>query len=147
MQQMTPRARLRAPGTRAWLRLLHIEHKIVRMLSEDLKGRGLSLAHFDVLAHVGAAEGMTQQQLADSLLVTKGNICQILDRMEDSGLLARRRDGRKNRLYLTDPGRTLFNRVVPAHESLIAEQFSALSAAEQVQLLALLRTVDRALPN
>ena len=127
------------------MRLLRVNHKIGRALSEELRRRKLSFAQFDILAHVGAAEGGTQQELADSLLVTKGNICQLLDRMEESGLLTRRREGRTNRLYLTDAGRALFDDVVPAHEALIAEQFSALSAEEQVQLLALLRKLDRAL--
>src|SRR3712207_8018674 len=59
-----------------------------------------SNAQFDVLAHVGAAEGITQQQLADSLLVTKGNIAQLLDRMQKRGLIERRPQGRINRLFL-----------------------------------------------
>jgi DNA-binding MarR family transcriptional regulator len=65
--------------------------------------------------------------------------------MEQSGLVERRPEGRANRLYLTPAGRQLWNEAVPAHERLIAEQLSALSPSEQVQLLGLLRTVDRAL--
>jgi DNA-binding MarR family transcriptional regulator len=46
---------------------------------------GLNNAQFDVLAHVGAVEGMTQQELADSILVTKGNVALLLDRVEGRG--------------------------------------------------------------
>src|SRR5262249_46093602 len=106
---------------------------------------GLNVAHFDVLAHVGAAEGSSQQQLADALLVTKSNVCQLLDRMERSGLIERRSAGRANRLYFTPAGWRLYRAAVPAHERLIAEQFSALSPSEQTVLHRLLRTVDRAL--
>jgi DNA-binding MarR family transcriptional regulator len=129
----------------AWLRLARVYQKIERAAAEQLRCHGLSLAQFDALAQVHAREGLTQQQLADALLVTKGNVCQLLDRMEQSGLLERRQDGRANRLALTTVGRTLFVRVLPAHEGLIAEQLSALAPQEQVQLLGLLRTLDRRL--
>ena len=134
----------RSPATRAWLRLLRVCHRIERTLGEDLRDHNLSLAQFDVLAHVDSAEGMTQQQLAGRLLVTKGNVCQLLDRLEATHLIERRREGRSNRLYLTDGGRTLFEELLPEHEARIAEQFSSLSAVEQLQLLALLRRLDQA---
>ena len=129
----------------AWLRLARVFQKIEQAGAEHLRQFDLNLAQFDVLARVGAAEGLTQQEVADSLLVTKSNVCQLLDRMERAGLVERRPEGRANRLYLTPAGRQLYDRVVPAHERLIAEQFSALSPGEQVQFLGFLRTVDRAL--
>jgi MarR family transcriptional regulator, 2-MHQ and catechol-resistance regulon repressor len=128
-----------------WLRLMRVHQKVNRVSGERLKGWDLSLAQFDVLAHVGAAEGISQQELADSLLVTKGNVCQLLDRMEGRGLILRRQEGRTNRLFLTEEGRRLFEEVVPAHEAMIAGRFSVLSEEEQSQLCELLRKVDRAL--
>ncbi len=103
------------------------------------------MAQSDVLAHVGAAEGMTQQQLADSLLVTKGNVCQLLDRMERLELLQRRQEGRANRLYLTPQGRALFDEVVPGHEASLHVIFDVLSVEEQRHLLWLLKRLDRSL--
>jgi MarR family transcriptional regulator, 2-MHQ and catechol-resistance regulon repressor len=135
----------RRPAVLAWLRLLRVELKVDDALAGQLKGWRLNNAQFDVLAHVGAAEGMTQQELADSLLVTKGNVAQLLDRMEGRGWVLRRREGRTNRLFLTEEGRRLFSEVVPAHEALIAERFSVLSREEQEQLHELLRKLDRAL--
>ena len=128
-----------------WLRLMRVYQKVDRISSEHLKHWGLSVAQFDVLAHVGASEGMTQQELADSLLVTKGNVCQLVDKLEDRGLISRLHQGRSNRLFLTDEGRRLFEQVVPAHEVAIAERFSVLSIEEQARLYELLRKFDRAL--
>jgi DNA-binding MarR family transcriptional regulator len=139
------RAGLRRPALLAWLRLARVFAKIDRASSDEMRCRGLSLAQFDVLAHVGAREGVTQQELADALLVTKGNVCQLLDRMERSGLILRQQDGRSNRLFPTDEGRKLFDAVVPSHEDRIVDQFAALTAEEQTQLLDLLRKLDRAL--
>jgi DNA-binding MarR family transcriptional regulator len=136
---------LRRPGLLAWLRLARIFQKVERISGEHLRGWDLNVAQFDVLAHVGASEGMTQQELADSLLVTKGNVCQLLDRMEGRGWISRRQQGRANRLFLTDAGRRLFDEVVPAHEALIAGRFSVLSEGEQERLHELLRKLDKAL--
>ncbi|HEY7835283.1 MAG TPA: MarR family transcriptional regulator [Ktedonobacterales bacterium] len=136
---------MRTPAVAVWLRLARVFQQVNRASNEQLRQWNLSLAQFDIIARVGAAAGMTQQELADSLLVTKGNICQMLDRMERGGLIERRQEGRANRLYLTPSGQRLFAEVVPAHEAMLAEQFATLSADEQRTLLALLRRVDRAL--
>lgn len=138
-------SRTRQPGVLVWLRLMRVYHQVGRASAEHLRGWGLSMAQFDVLAHVGAAEGQMQQELADALLVTKGNVCQLLDRMEEAGWIERRQEGRAKRLYLTPSGRALFDQVVPAHEAVIARQFAALEPGEQARLLGLLRQVDRAL--
>src|SRR3712207_6546191 len=136
---------LRSPGVLAWMRLARVFQRVERDWGEHLRGWDLNVAQFDVLARVGVSEGMTQQELADSLLVTKGNVCQLLDRMEGRGWISRRQEGRANRLFLTDEGRRLFDAVVPDHEALIAERFSALSPEEQDRLHELLRTLDKAL--
>lgn len=128
-----------------WLRLLRVHQTISHALIEDLRPRELSLAQFDVLAQVGAAEGITQQSLADRLLVSKGNICQVLDRMEQRGLLVRRQEGRANLLYLTAAGRQVFVRAVPAHDDAIGRQVATLSPTEQRLLLRLLRKMEHGL--
>jgi DNA-binding MarR family transcriptional regulator len=128
-----------------WLRLAHVYAKVERASIEHLRGRGLSLAQFDVLAQVGSHGGSTQQEVANALLVTKGNITQLLDKMEAAGWLRRQQAGRVNRVCLTDSGRRLHDAVVPEHEAFIAEQFAALSAEEREQLLRVLRKLDHAL--
>lgn len=139
------KSRLGGAGVVSWLRLVRVEQKIRRVLVGDLRRRGLSLAQFDALARVGAAEGITQQELADALLVTKGNVCQVLDRMERRGWVLRRPEGRANRLFLTDEGRQLYAETIPPHEALVAGRFSALAHAEQRELVRLLGKLDRAL--
>jgi len=132
-------------GVTAWVRLARVFTKMDRAMVGDLRARNLSIAQFDVLAQVGGHEGLTQQELADRLLVTKGNVCQLLDRMTQSGLLVRRQEGRANRVFLTDAGQRLREEIVPAHEAAIARLFDVLTPDEQRQLTALLRKLDRAL--
>jgi DNA-binding MarR family transcriptional regulator len=134
------------PAILAWLRLYRIVQKIDRMQSAHLRKWELNIAQFDVLAHVGAHKGITQQDLADSLLVTKGNISQLLDRMEKLGLLSRNQEKRNKNITLTEKGQELFEQVVPAHEKMIAEQLAVLSPAEIADLQRILRKLDHALP-
>ena len=133
------------PPVLAWLRLFRVFQKIDRASSEHLRTWGLSTAQFDILARVGASKGITQQELADRLLVTKGNISQLLDRMEKLGLLRRCQEKRSNILVLTEQGQALYDRVVPAQERLIEAELASLSSSEVGDLQRLLRKVDHAL--
>ncbi len=128
-----------------WLRLARVYQKIDRASVVHLRPWNLNVAQFDVLTQVGSANGITQQELADRLLVTKGNISQLIDRMERLGLLQRCQHGRTNVLSLTEAGQQLYNEVVPAQEAMIVQQLSALSTQEVEQLLTLLRKLDHAI--
>ncbi len=140
----TPQGRI-ATAVLAWLRLARVYHKIDRRTAETMREYELSVSRFDVLNHAGATEGRSQQQLADALLVTKGNICQLLDGMEADGLVERRRHNRTKRVFLTDKGRQLRSELVRIQEEAIVTDLSALSPEETRTLLHLLRKLDHSL--
>ncbi|HEY7342280.1 MAG TPA: MarR family transcriptional regulator [Ktedonobacterales bacterium] len=129
----------------AWLRLARVFQKVDRATVDLMRQWDLSVAQFDVLVQVGNAEGLTQQQLADRLLVTKGNVCQLLDRMEERGLLVRQQEGRANHLYLTEKGKDVRAEALPAQERMIEGIFKELPRARQAALLASLRRLDHTL--
>ncbi len=144
----TARAGHRQPTVVSWLRLARVYQKVQQRTQRHLRQFGLTTAQFDVLAQVGSAEGLSQQELARRLLVTKGNVCGLVDRMADAGLVVRRADPddrRAHRLELTDQGRQLYAVAVPSQEALIAEIFGGLDRDEQRALQAMLRNVDHAL--
>lgn len=128
-----------------WLRLARVYHQIQQAAAGQLREHGLSVAQFDVLVQVGADEGLTQQELADRLLVTKSNVSQLLDRMAQAGLVERLPEGRVCRLALTDRGRSLRAEVLPLHERLIAGQLASLDGDDRATLHRLLRELDQAL--
>lgn len=136
-------------GTRAavvaWMRMARIYQRINQRSAATFAQFGLSVGRFDVLNHAGRPEGKTQQELAESLLVTKGNVTQILDAMERDGLIERRRDGRFKRVYLTDTGRKLRQEAVAVHEALLVAEFAALDDDSLTHLHQALRTLDRSL--
>jgi DNA-binding MarR family transcriptional regulator len=136
------RSRLRQPAVLAWLRLARVFQKIDTRSERFFRSQGMNTAHFDVLAQVGSARGMTQQELADALLVTKGNISQLLSKLEQAGMITRQQTGRTNCLSLTARGQAVFDTVVPQQEALIAELLTPLSGDEQRELLRLLRKLD-----
>lgn len=134
---------MRRFGVLSWLRLARVFEKTERAGGEQLRAFGLNMGQFDVLAHVGASEGLSQGELASSLLVSKGNVAQLVRKMESRGLVRRRSEGRTKRLYLTEAGRELYDAAVPAHEDFIVGRFGALTDEENRTLHALLRKLDR----
>jgi DNA-binding MarR family transcriptional regulator len=134
---------IRQYGVLAWLRLARVFQKIEAASERFFRSQGLNSAQFDVLAQVGSHEGLTQQELADALLVTKGNISQLLARMEQERLITRRHEGRSNILMLTKRGSERYAQVAPQQEALIASLLAPLSLAEQRELLRLLRKLDQ----
>lgn len=127
------------------MRLARVFEKTERAGQAQLREWGLNMGQFDVLAHIGASEGLSQGELARSLLVTKGNVAQLIAKLEGRGLVLRRSEGRAKRLYLTGLGRELYEEVVPAHEDFIEKRFEALSEEERATLHELLRKLDRGL--
>ena len=141
-------ASVRQSGILAWMHLMRVYNKMQQRSLEHTKQYELTPAQFDVLAQLSVAEGITQQELARKLLVTKGNVCGLLDRMSAHDLVKRcddPEDRRSNRLHLTAKGRALADKVVPAHQAFVLEQLAALSPEEQRFLQMLLRKLDRSL--
>ena len=126
-----------------WSRLVRVYQKIDRLSEKNFADLGLNTACFDVIARVGAREGLTQGELAASLLVTKGNVSQLVTKLVASGLLERRAEGRSQHLFLTRAGRDLATVAVPRQEALLAETLTELSQDEQSDLLRLLRQWGR----
>lgn len=147
MNDDAPGAARRAEKTAvlAWLRFTRVCQKADRAFATAFAREGLSVAQFDIIAQLGRGEGITQQELADRLLVTKGNVSQLIGKMERRALIFRCQEGRANALYLTPEGKRLFAAALPAQEARIVALFGALSPDEQRDLLRLLRTLDHAL--
>ena len=129
-------------GVALWARLARSYGHNLRLAEGRMRAWELSVAQFDVVATVSAHEGLTQQELAKRLLVTQGNITQLLDKLEQRELIRRCPEGRIKRIVLTEAGRRLAAEAVPSQEQFQAEQFASLTIDEQRSLLALLRKLQ-----
>jgi DNA-binding MarR family transcriptional regulator len=111
----------------------------------DARPTGFNIAQLGVLFEVHARPGMTQQELADKLQLTKGNIAQLVEKMEGDGLVARTQQGRLKHLSLTAKGEAMMREHIERHDRFITRQLAALSEEELHQLRHLLRKLDRSL--
>ncbi|MCL7749386.1 MarR family winged helix-turn-helix transcriptional regulator [Halalkalibacter alkaliphilus] len=126
-------------GLLLWFRLARFYNQSNRLSNQHLKKWGLTIAQFDLLAQVGALQPISQQELADKLLVSKGNITQMLAKMEKLELILRKQEWRTKRISLTTKGQRLYEEVIPLQESFQAAQFEKLDRTEKKQLLSILK--------
>lgn len=126
----------------AYIVLMRAASSLGARVCEGLKKHSLTTAQFgalEALLHLGE---LTQSELARKLLVTGGNITQLIDGLERRGLVTRDRsteDRRVIKLALTSAGEELIRKVMPEHVGRIVEELSVLSAAEQAELRKLCR--------
>ena len=76
--------------------------------AERLRPLGLHPRHYGMLGHLAAAEGSSQQALADALGIHRSAMVALVDDLEQRGLAERRRDPADRRAYtlhLTAEGR------------------------------------------
>ena len=127
--------------------LLRFHNRLERRMAEALGVHGLTLPQFDVLATLWHGEGITQQELAERLLVTKGNVVGLIDRVSTAEWVERRpdpEDRRANRLYLTDAGRKLLAEAWPSQIDLNQKIFGTLTEAELRLMHELLERLEHA---
>ncbi|MFJ7995028.1 MarR family winged helix-turn-helix transcriptional regulator [Peribacillus frigoritolerans] len=130
-------------GLMLWFRITRIYNQSIRESNQQLKKWNLSAAQFDILVQVGSHERLSQQELANKLFVTKGNITQLLRKMEELGLIKREQEWKTKYLSLTEQGKEFFHEVVPKQEHFQASQFANLNETEKQQLLDLLSKVQK----
>ncbi|PGK41645.1 MarR family transcriptional regulator [Bacillus anthracis] len=129
-------------GLLLWFRLSRFYNKSIRETNQHLKEWNVSAAQFDVLAQVGVHDCLTQQELGNKLFVTKGNITQLLNKMEQLEWIRREQEGTTKYISLTEKGKDLYKEIVPPQETFQAEQFQNLNVEEQQQLLQLLKKLQ-----
>jgi DNA-binding MarR family transcriptional regulator len=115
-------------------------------LVEKLAPLGITVPQWRILAVLQERAHCTMSELADVTTIDRTTLTRTLDRMVETGLVARRadaRDRRSVRLSLTVAGKDAFRRVLP----LVLEQneraLNGFSAAERAQFRAQLHRMVR----
>lgn len=128
-------------SNRLWFRMLRLQTRMNVAISARLKTLGLSIPQSDVLTTLTEREGLSQQELAARLYVTKGNISGLIDRLVSAGLVERRAietDRRSHAIYLTANGRRLALLAISAQRDFVAGTFGRLSPEQTAAFEALL---------
>ena len=94
-----------------------IEHHMRMGVSKQLP-KGMTYAHFEVLLHlVRHGDGQTPAELADAMLMSKGAMTNVLQKMESQGqitVLGDVSDRRKKRVRITRRGLDAYAEVLKA---------------------------------
>jgi MarR family transcriptional regulator, organic hydroperoxide resistance regulator len=125
------------PRFRNWIAVAKVHALVEKMMTARLAVLQLKLPHYDILANVHRFPGLTQQELADRLLVGRSNLSMLLPELERRGLVARvadARDRRIRRLTLTEAGAAITERALAVQVGVIEDMMQALSAEECEQL-------------
>ena len=133
------------PGHSAVLAMVRIVRSFTDAHTRIAQEHGLNLPRLEVLLCLRSGEGISQQELSQRLLVTKGNVSMTLQAMENEGLVERRMDAADQRahcLYLTNAGRQRLARMMPALEALMGRVLEVLSQEERRTLRRLLGRIE-----
>jgi len=87
-----------------------------------------------VLCKLFAEDGVSQSEIAQQLSLQGATVTDMLQRMEEAGLVTRRRDPDDNRLvrvYLTEAGREKEQAIISQFKELENAVFSGFDASEQ----------------
>jgi MarR family transcriptional regulator, organic hydroperoxide resistance regulator len=134
------------PRYRNWIAVGRLNQVVRRALGEGLGSVGLDLPHYEVLAAVYRYPGMTQQELADKLLVGRSNLSMLLPEMERRAMVERRADAqdkRLRRLFLTPEGEAQAREGLAVQVRLIEHMMAALTEQECEQLGDMARRVGK----
>jgi DNA-binding MarR family transcriptional regulator len=132
-----------ADAARVWFRWLRLQTRINLAITERVRELGLSVPQCDVLTTLTEREGVSQQELAERLYVTKGNISGLIDRLEAANLVERRSivgDKRSHAIFLTATGRQLADKGIGVQRAFVAQTLGRLPAHELAALDKLLVT-------
>ena len=108
-----------------------LHHARAHALLEEL---GLYRGQPPVLHALWDQEGLTHGELAERLHVQPATITKMIQRMEKAGFVQRRsdlKDERISRVYLTDAGHSIQNRVRRVWAVMEAETFAGLDTEER----------------
>lgn len=125
----------------------HLARQLARALHDRIAPLGVVPGQFAQLLALYEHDGMTQQELCETVEIEQPTMANTLARMERDGLIERRphpSDGRKQLIYLTDKARSLEGPLTEAAETVNALATSGLSSSE---ISTLMRIIDTAKAN
>jgi MarR family transcriptional regulator, organic hydroperoxide resistance regulator len=132
-----------ADPLRLWLRFVRLHRRVSSAIAAQLREIGLSIPQFDVLSTLTEREGISQQDLADRLYVTKGNVSGLVDRLVEAGLVERHPlagDRRSHALHLTERGRALALEGIAAQRDYVGRTLARLPGRDLAELDRIVRT-------
>ncbi len=116
-------------------------------LQDALQQHGFILTkeQFVVLKKLHEKNGLNQNELALLLYRDKSTMARLLAKMEERGLVRREQsdeDKRINKIYITENGKTTFNRTLPVVNRIINVLEHNITQTEKEQIIDILKKVQ-----
>lgn len=121
-----------------------------RRFDERARLIGVTRSQWRTLFVVSRNEGANQGVLADMLEVEPITLCRMIDRLEESGLLERRRDPADRRawqIFLTPKALPLIEKLRVVAEDLFEQAIDGMSQETRAELVRGLETIQTNLNN
>jgi DNA-binding MarR family transcriptional regulator len=130
----------------AWLKLVRTHTRYWDELETQMRrDHGLTMARYDVLAHLNMAGGrLGLGELASQIALSPSGLSKLLDRMDASGLIRREADpgdARAAFAAITPEGRELVGKARRSHHALLRRTFG--KALDDRDVADLERIMDR----
>ena len=124
-------------SVRVWLRLLSCTMAIEKEVQRRFAERGMTLPRFDVLAALDRHGEMNMGALSQALLVSNGNVTQLVQKLVRDGLVEMHKppsDRRSSIVRLTPEGREIFGRLARAHQDWIDQMVGGLDYTQRERI-------------
>ncbi len=121
------------PRFRNWVSVARAAHVVERAITDALKPLDMKPAHLDMMMNIHRHPGMSQQELAEKLIVGRSNVTMLLPSLIDRGLVQRTgdaKDRRIQRLELTANGTALLMQALEVYAQIIETAMSASTSDE-----------------
>ncbi len=127
-------------------RLINSINKIwSRQVEKRLSDNGLSIMEFRILRTLNNNGPQPMIKLAEANMITQGWVTNIVDKLEEKGLVHRLRsqdDRRVINILVTDRGRSFFKEIKELHENFIIETLDFLSPEDMDKVKCILARVE-----
>ena len=121
------------PRFRNWVAVAKAAHAVEREIAEIMKPLDLKPAQLDMMMNIHRHPGLSQQELAEKLIVGRSNITMLMPGLMARGLVNREtdpKDKRIQRLALTDEGTALLMQALELYSQLIEKAMGASTPEE-----------------
>lgn len=123
-----------------FIKLMRATESVNNRLNKHLAEADLTVSQFGTLEAIYHLGPLNQRAIAEKLLKSGGNITMVIDNLEKSGYVFRKKDPQDRRavlIHLTEKGDAFINDFFPKHLEKIKKEFSVLTDSEKKQLAAM----------
>ncbi|XWN36730.1 MAG: MarR family transcriptional regulator [Balneola sp.] len=127
-----------------FIKLMRATESLNQRLCRHLSEASLTISQFGILEALLHLGPQNQKELGQKLLKSGGNITLVIDNLEKSGFVSRKKDQNDRRALIVDltvQGKSFIEDFFPKHLEKISEEFSVLDDNEKKELARLCKKI------